>query len=140
MNDDLPSVIPNVSDEEHAAILIWALLQASGGTATRMDLARAFALRARPALLKRLAPASLKVEVAHWASTVGSRSVKAGLLASTLNALAARNGVSLGTDSESRSTVSASPHTPSEAQIDPWFLFEANLALKVLRAQPEGFV
>jgi hypothetical protein len=135
--DDLPSVIPNVSDEEHAAILIWALLHASGGTVTRMDLARAFALRARPALLKKHAPTSLKREVAHWASTVGSRSVKAGLLASTLNALAARNGVALGTDSESRSTVSASPRTPSEAQIDPWFLFEANLALKVLRAQPE---
>ncbi len=135
--DDLPSVIPSVSDEEHAAILIWALLHASGGTVTRMDLARAFALRARPALLKKHAPTSLKREVAHWASTVGSRSVKAGLLASTLNALAARNGVSLGTDSESRSSVSASPHTPSEAQIDPWFLFEANLALKVLRAQPK---
>lgn len=135
--DDLPSVIPSVSDEEHAAILIWALVHASGGTVTRVDLARAFALRARPALLKKHAPTSLKREVAHWASTVGSRSVKAGLLASTLNALAARNGVSLGTDSESRSTVSASPHTPSEAQIDPWFLFEANLALKVLRAQPE---
>lgn len=135
--DDLPSVIPNVSDEEHAAILIWALLHASGGTATRMDLARAFALRARPALLKKHAPASLKREVAHWVSTVGSRSVKAGLLASTLGDLHNRQGVSLGTDSEGRSTVSTSPHTPPEAQIDPWFLFEANLALKVLRAQPE---
>lgn len=135
--DDLPSVIPSVSDEEHAAILICALVHTSGGTVTRKDLARAFALRARPALLKKHAPTSLKREVAHWGATVGSRSVKAGLLASTLNALAARNGVSLGTDSEGRSTVSASSHTPSEAQIDPWFLFEANLALKVLRAQPE---
>ncbi len=135
--DDLPSVIPNVSDEEHAAILIWALLHAFGGTATRMDLARAFALRARPALLKKLAPASLKREVAHWVSTVGSRSVKAGLLASTLGALAARSGVALGTKAEGRATVSASSQTPSEAQIDSWFHFEANLALKVLRAQPE---
>jgi hypothetical protein len=135
--DDLPSVIPNVSDEEHAAILIWALLYASGGTATRMDLARAFALRARPALLKKLAPRSLKRDVAHWVSTVGSRSVKAGLLASTLSALVGQSGVTLGTNGEGRSTVSASPHTPAEAQIDPWFLFEANLALKVLRAQPE---
>ncbi|MDQ3363901.1 MAG: BREX-2 system adenine-specific DNA-methyltransferase PglX [Myxococcota bacterium] len=135
--DDLPSVIPNVSDGEHAAILIWALLHASGGTAIRMHLARAFALRARPGLMKRLAPPSLKREVAHWVATVGSRSVKAGLLASTLSELAARNGVSLGTNSESRATVSTSPHTPAEAQIDAWFHFEANLALKVLRAQPE---
>jgi hypothetical protein len=102
-----------------------------------MDLARAFALRARPALLKRLAPASLKRDVAHWVSTVGSRSVKAGLLASTLSELAGRNGVSRGTNSESRATVTTSPHTQTEAQIDPWFHFEANLALKVLRAQPE---
>jgi hypothetical protein len=135
--DDLPSIIPNVSDGEHAVMLIWALLQALGGTATRMDLARAFALRARPALMKRLAPASLKREVAHWVSTVGSRSVKAGLLASTLTELAARNGVALGTNSEGRATVSTSPHTTPEAQIDPWFHFEASLALKVLRAQPE---
>lgn len=135
--DDLPSVIPDVSDGEHAAILIWALLHAAGGTATRMDLARAFALRARPALLRRLAPSSLKREVAHWVTAVGSRSAKAGLLASTLSELAARNGVSLGTNNESRATVSASPHTPAEAQIDAWFHFEANLALKVLRAQPE---
>lgn len=135
--DDLPSVIPNFSDEEHAAILIWALLHVSGGSATRMDLARAFALRARPALLKKLAPASLKGEVAHWLSTVGSRSVKAGLLASTLSALAARSGVALGTNGEGRATVSASSQTPPEAQIDDWFLFEADLALNVLRAQPE---
>jgi N-6 DNA Methylase len=135
--DDLPTVIPNVSDGEEAAIFIWALLHASGGTATRMDLARAFALRARPALLKRLAPASLRSKVAHWVSTVGSRSVKAGQLASTLSELAGRNGVALGTNSEGRATVSASPHTPAEAQIDAWFHFEADLALKVLRAQPE---
>jgi hypothetical protein len=135
--DDLPSFIPKVSDGEDAAIFICALLHASGGTATRTDLARAFALRARPALLKRLAPASLKREVAHWGAVVGARSVKAGMLASTLRELAGRNGVSLGTNSESRATVSASPHTPTEAQIDAWFHFEADLALKVLRAQPE---
>lgn len=138
--DDLPSIIPNVSDGEHAAILIWALLHASNGMATRMDLARAFALRARPALLKRLAPASLKREVAHWVATVGRRSVKAGLLASTLAELHERNAVSLGVNRDSRATVSTSAHTPAEAQIDAWFRFEASLALKVLRAQSEdGF-
>jgi hypothetical protein len=135
-SDDLPLIIPEVSEREHAAILVWALLHASGGTATRLDLARGFALHARPALLKKLAPASLKREVAHWVATVGSRSVKAGLLASTLSELASRNGVSLGTDSEGRAIVSTSPQTPTEEQIDAWFLFEADLALRVLRAQP----
>jgi hypothetical protein len=135
--DDLPTVIPDVSDGEAAALFILALLYASGGTATRMDLARAFALRARPNLLKRLVPGPLKREAAHWASTVGSRSVKAGLLASTLGALVDRNGVLLGIDGQSRATVSTSAHTPTEDQIDPWFRFEAGLAMKVLRAQPE---
>lgn len=135
--DDLPTVIPDFSDRESAAFFIWALLYASGGTATRMDLARAFALRARPNLLKRLAPASLKREAAHWASTIGSRSVKAGLLALTLGELVDRNGVLLGIDGQSRATVSTSAHTCSEDQIDPWFRFEADLAIKVLRAQPE---
>lgn len=134
--DDMPSVIPALSEEGHAAFLILALLYASGGTATRMDLARAFALRAGPALLKKLAPASLKREVAHWASTVGSRSVKAGLLASTLSELQDR-GVSLGTDKEGRATVSTTRNTPPAAEIDLWFHFEAKLALKVLRAQPD---
>jgi hypothetical protein len=135
--DNLPTVIPNVLGTDDAALFIWALLHASGGRATRMDLARAFALRARPNLLKRLAPASLKREVTHWASTVGSRSVKAGLLASTLGALVEQNGVLLGTNGESRATVSTSPFTPAEEQIEPWFRFEAELAMKVLRAQPE---
>jgi hypothetical protein len=135
--DDLPGAIPNVSDGAHAAILICALLHASSGTATRMDLARAFALRARPALMKKLAPVSLKREVEHWVAIVGSRSVKAGMLASTLSELASRNGVLLGTNSEGSATVSTSTQTPAEAQIDAWFRFEADLALKVLRAQPE---
>jgi hypothetical protein len=104
--------------------------------ATRIDLARAFALRARPNLLKRLAPASLNGQVAHWLSIVGSRSVKAGTLASTLKALVDRNGVLQGTNGKSRATVSTSAHTPSVEQIDPWFRFEADLALRVLRAQP----
>lgn len=134
--DDLPAIIPDVSSPDDAALFIWAVLHASGGSATRTDLARAFALRARPNLLKRLAPAPLKRAVTHWGTTVGSRSVKAGLLASTLAALAERNGVVLGTNSEARVTVSTSPHTPSEEQIDPWFRFEADLAVKVLRAQP----
>lgn len=131
----IPSVIPNLSDEEHAAILIWAFLHASGGTATRMDLARSFALRSRPVLLKKLAPVSLKGDVSHWVATMGSRSVKMSLLAPVLSALAARNGIALGTNSEGRATVGTSPYTPAEAQIDEWFIFEANLLLKVLRVR-----
>jgi hypothetical protein len=135
--DDFPTLIPNVSDAAEAALFIWALLHASGGTAIRADLARAFVLRASPDLMKRLAPPALKNEVAHWVSIVASRSVKTGVVASTLSALAERNGVHPGTNGEGRATVSTSPGTPAEEKIDPWFHFEANLVMKVLRAQPE---
>lgn len=134
--DDLPAVIPAVSNTDAAALFICAVLHASGGTVTRTDLARAFALRARPTLMKRVAPASLKREVTHWASTVGTRTVKTGLLSATLKALAERDGVVLGANSEAHATVSAGAHTPSQEQIDPWFRFEADVAVRVLRAQP----
>jgi hypothetical protein len=37
-------------------------------------------------------------------------------------------------DAASRSIVTKSEHTPSETDIDPWFRFEARLALGVLAA------
>lgn len=36
----------------------------------------------------------------------------------------------------SQSIVTVGPNTPPEVQIDPWFRFEARLALAVLRAVP----
>ena len=65
-----------------------------------------------------------------------ARAVPQGLLAGTLKTLAARAGVALGTDGDSRATVPATVNTPAEERIDPWFRFEAQLAMQVLRAQP----
>jgi hypothetical protein len=135
--DDLPTVIPNVCDTDYAKLFVWALLHASGGTATRLDLARAFALRADPNLVKRLAPRSDNREVKHWASTLGSRSVKTGLLRSTLSELADRGGVLLGANRDGRATVSTSPLTAAREKIAPWICFEADVVMRVLRAQPE---
>jgi len=135
--DDLPTVIPNLTDGDHAVLFICALLHAWGGTAVRMDLAHAFMLRAHPDLVKRLAPGSLKREVRHWVSSVGSRSVKVGLLASTLSALAQGGSVRPGTNREGRATVSTSSRTPAQAKIHSWIRFEADLVMRVLRAQPE---
>ena len=132
---EIPNIIPQVPAAEEAAIAIWALLYAAGGTITRTELARAFTLRARPELLKQLAPASL-AQASEWASRVEARAVPQGLLAGTLKTLAARAGVALGTDGDSRATVTATVNTPAEERIDPWFRFEAQLAMQVLRAQP----
>jgi hypothetical protein len=132
----MPSVIPHVQQPtEEGALVIWALLYAAGGTITRTELARAFTLRARPELLKQLAPASL-AQASEWASRVGARAVPQGLLAGTLRTLADRAGVALGTDGDFRATVTTTANSPAEERIDPWFRFEAQLALQVLRAQP----
>jgi hypothetical protein len=127
--------VPQLPAAEEAAIAIWAIVHAAGGTITRTDLARAFALRARPALLAQLAPSSIP-QVSEWVAKIAERSVAQGVLAATLRTLAERDGVALGINAESKSTVSTSQNTPPEERIDPWFRFEANIALQVLRAQP----
>ncbi len=129
----MPVVVPQAPPGAEAAFVIFALLHAAGGTLTRSDLARAFTLRSNPELLKRWAPASL-AEAREWEKKVGQRSVAEGLLASTLKELDDRSGIALGTNADSRSTVSTSPNTPAEEKLDPWFQFEARLALQVLRA------
>ncbi|HJV26308.1 MAG TPA: N-6 DNA methylase [Aromatoleum sp.] len=131
----MPTVVPQLSPVEETALFIWALVHAAGGTITRTELARAFALRVRPALLTQLAPSTLP-QAGEWATRVGSRSIAEGTLAATLRALSERDGVTLGINSASQSTVSASQSTPTEGQLDPWFRFEAQLILQVLRAQP----
>jgi hypothetical protein len=131
----IPNVVPLLPPDQEAAILIWALLHAHGGTIPRTDLARAFALRTRPDLLTQLAPAGLAQLVQSWASKVGQRAVAPGLLAAALRALSDRSGVELTADASLQSVVKLSPSTPSDDQIDPWFRFEARLALYVLRSQ-----
>lgn len=131
----MPSVIPQMAPDQETALVIWALLHAAGGTLPRIELARAFALRTRPDLLTRFAPRSL-TQAEKWATKIGTRSVAQGTFAATLRTLSERDGVILGIDTESRTTVSASASTPAEDQLDPWFRFEARLALEVLRAQP----
>ncbi len=131
----VPIIVPSLPQDQEAAILIWALLRAHGGAIPRGDLARAFALRARPDLLVRLAPGKLNPTVQEWVSKVGQRSAAPGLLAAALRTLSERNGVTLTTDSASRSIVVVAASTPLDDHIDPWFRFEARLALNVLRAQ-----
>ena len=132
----VPAVVPVLSPEDEGAVTIWAMLHAGGGRMTRIDLARSFALRSQPAILASLAPARLAGVVRAWADRIGARKVPSGLLAGVLKALAERDGVKLTTDTSSRSVVTISTHTPPENQIDPWFQFEARLALQVLAALP----
>jgi hypothetical protein len=133
---EIPGIVPTLGSEDEAALTVWAMLHASGGTIRRIDLARAFALRSQPEVLAKLANASLEGVTRAWLDKVGSRTVPPGLLAGVLKALSERDGITLGTDASSRAVVRASARTPPEDQIDAWFQFEARLALRVLAALP----
>lgn len=132
----MPAVVPALTPDDETAITIWAILHASGGTITRMDLARSFALRSKPAILKKLARPLVAQIAQAWADKVGTRAVASGLLARVLKTLAERDGVKLTTDTSLRSVVTTSTGTPPEDKIAPWFQFEARLALQVLAALP----
>ena len=131
----MPGVVPTLPPDQEAALLICAMVRASGGTIRRADLARAFALRNKPDLLVQLAPDPLKAAAKAWADKIGQRVAAPGLLAAALAALSDRRGVEPGVDHASCSIVGLSASTPSDTQINPWFHFESRLALRVLQSQ-----
>lgn len=122
---------------EEAAILILALVHASGGSIRRSELARAFALRSMPSVLLRLAPVPLNDKAKQWAAKRSAQTLPDGQMTAALGALSSRSGVALGTDAASRAVVKTSATTPAESKIDEWFRFEARLLLNVLRSQPD---
>ncbi|MCA9671388.1 MAG: N-6 DNA methylase [Myxococcales bacterium] len=135
----MPATTPALGVQDDFAVLIWALLRARSGRIDRIQLARAFALRSQPATLARLAPAALQEQANAWRDRVASREVANGALAQALNELADREGVSL-TSAGGRALVEATAHTPPEEKIDPWYRFEARLALAVLDELPSAEV
>jgi hypothetical protein len=134
----IPSVAPAMAPEHEAAVVVWAILHANGGPMARTDLARAFVLRGRPELLEGFAPAALIQTVRGWREKVGQRALIPGLLAATLRVLDDRRGVELTTGPSMRSVAALGSSAPSGEEIDPWYRFEAALALQVLRSQPEA--
>lgn len=132
----VPSLAPTMPLAEEAAILILALVHADGGTISRTDLARAFALRGMPSVLLELAPTKLIEKARQWVAKRSAQTLPDGQMAASLGALSSRSGVALGIDAASRAVVKTSVTTPAESKIDDWFRFEARLLLSVLRAQP----
>ena len=130
----MPTTVPTLDPGQEAAICLWALVHANGGSIPRIELARAFALRSQPDLLARLARTDLIATAGTWAQRVARRSVGSGVLLNAIRTLADRDGIRLTTGRASESVVTTSPNTPPEDQIDPWFRFEARLALGVLAA------
>jgi hypothetical protein len=120
---------------QEAAILIWAILHAHQGTIRRSDLARAFALRNRPELLTRLAPAAVKTVATQWAKARG-KAATTGTLAAVLSDLAGRSGVDIAVDAEGRSMVKLNANAPALDKIDDWYRFEASLVVHVLKSLP----
>ena len=90
----MPIVMPVLGLDEETAITIWAILHASGGTITRMDLARSFALRSQPVILKKLAAPALWKSFRHGL-TRSALEPLLGRSARVLRSLAGRDGVEL---------------------------------------------
>ena len=129
----MPSVLPTLSAGQDVAILIWAILHASDGTIRRSDLARAFALRNRPELLTRLAPAAVRTIATQWMKARGT-AMTTGTLAGVLTDLAARSGVDIAVDTDGRSLVRLNANTPALDRIEDWYRFEASLVVHVLKS------
>lgn len=133
----MPSVIPSMPPELEHFLLVWALLYAANGTMSRTMLARAFALRNSPDILVKLAPPDLQHIAQEWAHRVGQRSMAPGTVVRVLRELAGRSGVALTTDQLSRPIVTTTEYTRAPEEVDPWFHFEARLALRVLNTLPQ---
>jgi hypothetical protein len=132
---EMPSIVPSLAPAHEGAILIWAILHASGGTIRRSDLARAFALRNRPELLTRLAPAAVATKATQWAKARGT-GIATGTLAGILHDLAGRSGVDIATDVEGRSIVRLNSNAPPIDRLEDWYRFEASLVVYVLKSLP----
>lgn len=128
----MPEPLLSFDPEQDAALFIWAVLHASGGSVPRMQLARAFALRSQPRLLGKFASDDLSPKAHEWGDAVDQRVTPAGTLAKTLVGLASRNGVRNTTDGLSRAIVNLGPSAPREFDLDAWFRFEARLVLSAL--------
>jgi type I restriction enzyme S subunit len=129
----MPALAPTLGEDEEVAMSALALLHAADGRMARADLARAFVLRSNPDLLRELAPPSL-AQATEWAARVNSRTVPPGKLAAVLRLLEERGALAFSVNAASQSVVVDGPATPQRGEIHPWFIYEATLALLVLRS------
>jgi hypothetical protein len=127
---EMPSFInPEPTD---ALIVVLALLHASGGALRQQELARAFALWSKPALLVAVTPAELAIKAANWSDRVAQRGIAPGTLVAALDELVSREVLKRTIDDTSHVVVNTTGLTPDESAIDAWFRFEARLVLGVL--------
>ncbi|HEX8393641.1 MAG TPA: N-6 DNA methylase [Longimicrobium sp.] len=129
---EMPSFID--PDPADALIVVLALLHASGGSLMQQELARAFALWSKPALLVNLAPEELAAKGKDWSERVMQRSIAPGTLAEALKELVDRQVLRRTLDDASHVVVNTTDYTPGESEVDAWFRFEARLVLGVLAA------
>jgi hypothetical protein len=83
--------------------------------------------------LCRYAPADVAAAAREWAGAdvVASRRTPEGILASVLRQLADGGFIRNTTDGKHRLIVRLGETAPADTTIDPWFHFEARLALRV---------
>lgn len=129
----VPTLVPEMEASLHAAWVVVAIVQASGGAVATLDLLRAFTLWRAPELLVRFASPDLRERAEEWASRVKDRHSLPGLVP-TLSELAARRAIERFVDADGRSVVS----TGVPLLTNEWHQFEAALALTVARSIPHA--
>ena len=137
--DRSPWVIPRMAPVDEAAVFIVALIYAAGGTIAIRDIAHAFVVTRNPKLMSKNLPEALRCDFRHWLyvinETTTQRSDNSGIMGCALGRLFDGDAVRLGPKYESRATVVPSPFAFSEDRIDPWFRFEARLALRIIQTR-----
>lgn len=132
----IPTVPPSEKANEDLALVIIALVRASGGSIDRVALARAVSLLRRPASLMAYAPASRRAEAIRWANGRTERSISAASLVALVDLLIDRSALRYDVSSaRPRVLLTTTAHTPVVA-LHPWYMAEARLALDVLNGLP----
>lgn len=123
-----PAATPDVA----RAMTIIALVRAATRPLAVIDLARAFALRAKPSEVPALVPPEFAADVTAWAKVASADSVPAGVVDDLVNALVDREALQWHLADGAPRAVGASTHAPTWEELDPWYQSEATLLLRVL--------
>lgn len=123
-----PEVAPTLS----LASSVLALVRAAGGPLAVPELARALALRARPAGVLELAPPAIADYVAAWAGVTVREELPAGALPALLDQLVDRQALRWHLTADGLRALVPTEHTPAWDTMLPWYRDEAKLLLQVL--------
>jgi hypothetical protein len=127
---------PAATPDAARMMTILALTRAAARPLAVVDIARAFALRAKPSELPAIAPPALTADVAAWVKVAPLDSIAAGVVHSLVDQLVDREAIQWHLAPNAPRAVGVSTHAPRWEELHPWYRREATLLLGVLAALP----